>query len=385
MTYPAHILLFPPANAQQSYLLLKMGLSQEKSRSGIISLAGIDSERITEFWDVVRFWHLRRRAAASSLRLQTGGKAEDRDDAITYSVRLLELCPAESPHRSRSLHILAFALSSRFNATHRTEDLDRAVLYYIETIKLRPPGNPVRHLSLNNLATTVFKRFQVSKSNAGIDYVQMVLDLFHESLVNGTTNVTQWSVTLTCIGVVMLERAKQTGEKVDVERAIEYHHKSLSIIPKGSSKHLALSNLGQSLLESFNHTGSQAELEDAIALQRECLVMRANYLPALGSLAATLLKRCETTGKVADLDEVITLRRQSLSFRPRGNPDRPASLENLAKALSFRGEKQARKGDTAEAAQLLSEEEKIPTEERYPHDIPQNVLTALQKFTTRCA
>ena len=107
------------------------------------------------------------------------------------------------------------------------------------------------------------------------------------------------------------------------------------------------------LLIRFEQTSQQVDIDEAISLLRQALVLRLpphpDYSGSLSNLASALWTRFKQQGQRTDLDEAIPLYRQALDLRPPPHPNRSLSLSCLATALSSRFEQGGQQIDLDEA------------------------------------
>lgn len=95
-----------------------------------------------------------------------------------------------------------------------------------------------------------------------------------------------------------------------------------------------VTNLAQSIRLQFGETGQTQDIDEAIALHRRLLELDLeDHSHSFSGLGTALRIRFTTTRQLADIQESIACHRLALEVRPRGNPNRPKSLHNLANAL----------------------------------------------------
>ena len=99
------------------------------------------------------------------------------------------------------------------------------------------------------------------------------------------------------------------------------HREALSLRPPGhSDRSDSLNNLAVDLRSRFEQTGQRQNLEEAIELDREALSLlppgHSDRSGSLNSLANELHSRFGQTGQLQDLEEAIELYREALSLQP---------------------------------------------------------------------
>ena len=120
---------------------------------------------------------------------------------------------------------------------------------------------------------------------------------------------------------------------------------------------MSLSNLASALGTRFSRTGELADLDEAVRLLREALILRpaphSMRSHSLNNLATALDTRFTQTGQIDDLDEAISLHREARLLLPPPHPERPYSLINLANALVARFDQTRQQVDLNEAIALF--------------------------------
>jgi tetratricopeptide (TPR) repeat protein len=149
-------------------------------------------------------------------------------------------------------------------------------------------------------------------------------------------------------------RFKQRGASNDLDEAISLHREALLLLPAPHlDRSVPLNNLANALQTRFEQRGASNDLDEAISFHREALLLRPAPHPdrstSLNNLAAALQTRFEQRGASNDLDEAISLHREALLLWPAPYPDRSMSLNNLANALQTRFEQRGASNDLDEA------------------------------------
>ncbi|RXW20705.1 hypothetical protein EST38_g5166 [Candolleomyces aberdarensis] len=172
--------------------------------------------------------------------------------------------------------------------------------------------------------------FELSESNSTVQLCREALGLCPgtPALILALANAT-WS------------RAIHTGSLAELKEAIVLYREGLR--PE-SSPHPALSwslsNLGGALLDCYRHNGTMSNLEEAISLLRQALSLRPaphrDRFSSLSNLSNALLDRYRRTRIIGDLNEAISLSQEALELRPPPHPDRSLALNNLCHVLLVR-------------------------------------------------
>ena len=104
-----------------------------------------------------------------------------------------------------------------------------------------------------------------------------------------------------------------------------------------------MANLGGTLLTRYERTGNKADLDEAIEIARAALAAAPPEHPFRGGilsiLGLALRVRYDRIGALADLDEAVEVSRAAVDAAPPGHPDRAGELANFGIALVTRFER----------------------------------------------
>jgi hypothetical protein len=153
---------------------------------------------------------------------------------------------------------------------------------------------------------------------------------------------------------------KRRGASNDLDEAISLHREALLLRPAPHpDRSTSLNNLANALQTRFTQRGASNDLDEAISLHREALLLWPAPHPdrstSLNNLANALQTRFEQRGASNDLDEAISLHREALLLWPAPHPDRFVSLNNLAADLRTRFKQRGSSNDLDEAISLHRE------------------------------
>ncbi|KAF8968449.1 hypothetical protein BDZ97DRAFT_2072848 [Flammula alnicola] len=176
---------------------------------------------------------------------------------------------------------------------------------------------------------------------------------------------------LTWGGIALQTRFGQQGAANDLDEAISLHREALVLRPAPHpDRSQSLNNVGTILRTRFEQRGASNDLDEAISLHREALVLRPaphpNCSGSLSSLANALGRRFVQRGAPNDLDEAISLHQEALVLWPAPHPDRSLFLNNLANALHTRFQLRGTSNDLDEAI-LLHREALFLRPASHPH------------------
>ena len=162
------------------------------------------------------------------------------------------------------------------------------------------------------------------------------------------------------IAAALHTRFKQRGTSDDLDEAISLDREALLLWPAPHPhRSVSLNSLAHALQTRFEQRGASNDLDEAISLHREAFLLqpapRSYCSPSLNNLASALQIRFEQWGASNDLDEAISLHREALLLCPVPHPDRAMSLNNLAIALKTRFEQRGALNDLDETISLHRE------------------------------
>jgi hypothetical protein len=149
------------------------------------------------------------------------------------------------------------------------------------------------------------------------------------------------SISCANLAVSLKSSFNQTGNEALLYEAIELEREALQLRPVGHpDRPIICVDLAVSLQICFNQTGDEALLNEAIELGREALQQRPVSHPdrstSCFNLAGSLQTRFNRTGNEALLDEAIELEREAIQLLPLGHPDHSIARANLAVSLKTR-------------------------------------------------
>ena len=289
-------------------------------------------------------------------RFENTGVLDLLNHAINVYRHALEICPKDGS-QCTCMSGLATSLWYRFGKTGSMVDLNEAISMDRDVLSLRPTSHPDRFLSLTNLGLRLLDCFRRTGS---MDDLEEAILMHRESLSLCPPPHPNHSTSLNNLGIGLTERFAMTGSMTDLEEAISIHRVSLSLRPTPHPRRsFSLNNLASALFYRFLRTGLLTDLQEAILLHRESLSLRPTSHPShsdsLYNVANSLQKLFGKTGSMTDLEEAILLHRESLSFRPTLHPNRFESLNGLACALWDRFGKTGSMTDLGEGISMVRE------------------------------
>ncbi|THH15951.1 hypothetical protein EW146_g4607 [Bondarzewia mesenterica] len=256
---------------------------------------------------------------------------------------------------SVSLTGLADALVVRFHLTGLLQDVYEAVSLHREALRLRPASHLERLSSLLALAAALVMRF--SQTGQPRDLLSAI-SLRRNAREVGTDIVEVYGLGYRAAG--LLDEFNRSGRVSDLQGAVWLYRQTLVLLSAHDSNRLKfIINLASTLTTRFARLGQRVDLHEAVALNRDVLGLLPDAHPdrstVLNNLANTLDMRYNQTAQRVDLDEALSLHRAALRLRPAHHPDRSMSLTNLASALGTLFSLTGQQKDLDEAVQLHRE------------------------------
>ncbi|THG94579.1 hypothetical protein EW026_g6920 [Hermanssonia centrifuga] len=295
---------------------------------------------------------------------------------------------------SRAIELIKSAASlTASEANDTTHEVNQAFAYYREALHLLPPDHRLRPYVLETFALRLMSRFQELGGIEDIDdcikYQREVLTL-PPSRQEGPIEDDQESVdaaasSLYLFGDALILRFERTEDLRDVEEAIESYGNALVLTPDDDPMHCRLlKKLMEALLLRFRELGRKDDIDEAVRRQREIISLSqtedsdsATGAPAipLNRMGDILLYRFASFNSINDLIEGIESYRNALSLLPNDSPLRRMFLNDLAKALTLRFEKQGDRKDINEAISCQREAAILPDTD--DDDVPSALVSSL--------
>ncbi|KAG1841252.1 hypothetical protein F4604DRAFT_1690386 [Suillus subluteus] len=273
----------------------------------------------------------------------------DIDQSIKHFECASDLCHMDHPYRPAALLNLATAkfgfqadadaaeelLSEVLNVCHTDSPIHRAALLAIKTSALHPAGNtdasdlgqerPVASmlpLSPDQLAHRVAWCLQRDDDHD----LDEVIFLHYDALgYYDTMHPFRGQLLLLCsLSMVLSIRFEHRGSDEDLDQAIALQREALALCPVGhTDRSVSLNNLANLLCTRFDHRGNGEDLDHAIGLQREalalCPVGHTDWSMSLNNPANLFSTWFDHRGSGEDLDQAIELQREALALRPVGH------------------------------------------------------------------
>ncbi|MER7014469.1 CHAT domain-containing protein [Saccharopolyspora sp. NPDC000359] len=300
-------------------------------------------------------------------RFRATQRTEDVDEAVERMRELVDALPTGHPHRPTAQAVLDAALAARhvtgpepksfdpalagvlagpgidfqqrFEATHDRADSDRALSAFREAV--RTAADPAsRSLALFLVGTALRSRRERIHDVSLVDEEIAVL----RHLVGGSRDRAR---ALADLGDALQARAESTGERADLDEAIDLHRQAADLATGDAARADFLCRLGLALQVRFDRTGLPEDIDESIARGREAVTIAASP-KAQFALASGLATRFHRSTELAELDEAIDLLRSAATSDV---PSLPVILANLTTALWSRFEHVGRTADLEAAVE----------------------------------
>ncbi|EDQ98767.1 tetratricopeptide repeat-containing protein [Laccaria bicolor S238N-H82] len=309
---------------------------------------------------VVKFWPLH----------FSSGTPHQQLAALSGTVGM-DLISEEAMHRWATLFLPCIA--ARFQGGHDSlEGIQNSVLpykvavmignqdvttlsYHIQCLKIATQTQPHDKGTWKALGFAYRRLHEQSQSNRDLD---KEITAFRHGLEPAPHP--DRSQSLNNLAYSLNTRFERWGASNDLDEAISLHQEALLLRPAPHpNRSASLNNLANALQSRFEQQGASNDLDEAISLHQEALLLlpapHPDHSMSLNNLANALQSRFEQQGASNDLDEAISLHREALLLRPAPHPDRSSSLNNLANALQSRFEQGGASNDLDEAISLYRE------------------------------
>ncbi|MEH0418594.1 CHAT domain-containing protein [Streptomyces sp. B21-083] len=216
--------------------------------------------------------------------LETGSPG-DADEAVEHALRAVDAAAEDLFSQHIAFACLGEALQNRSVGTQRLSDLDDAIKYLVEAAKIARQFPPeMEHSAKSSEAVT-------------------------------RSNLTNALVT----------RFERTGDRRDLERAINESHRALDLVDSEDVPDLARmkSNLASAYSSIFRITRDRADIDMSIRLHKAALSDTSEesllFSRHWANYAASLIERHRFTGELTDLQESVRSLEKALSFMDRGS------------------------------------------------------------------
>ena len=310
----------------------------------------------------------------------------------------------------------------RYAETGDPADLRRACMAYEQALAVLPPDEETWPF-LSNLGNCLRMVHEESGDTRALHRAAGILEDALRQVREGTED---YALVADNLALALRDRAAATGDRGDLQRAVDLHQAAVAGYTTGPELARYLSNLGGALWEQYRQSGDAASLEQAAeSIERAVAATppqspeRARHLSnlamifgdlfragndigvlsravgagraALGvpgadvtdrgrilsTLADLLMERFDAGGDPGDLDEAVSLLREAVADTGLGSPHHPLWLSNLGDALLARFEVMGTGSDLDEAVETaeLAVREATGSSEA-PGALPEGILVS---------
>ncbi|KAG5634895.1 hypothetical protein H0H81_000401 [Sphagnurus paluster] len=227
--------------------------------------------------------------------------------------------------------------------------------YHIQCLEIATQLQPLDLGTWKALGFAYRRLYEQSQSNRDLD---KEITAFHHGLEPAPHP--DRSTSLNNLAKALQTRFGQQGASNNLDKAISLHREALLLCLAPHPDHSgSLIYLGWALQTRFGQRGASNDLDGAISLHQEVLLLcpapHPNRSASLNNLANAFQTHLKQLGGSNDLDEAISLHREALLLLPAPHPDCSSSLNNLASALRTRFEQRGASNDLDKVISLHQE------------------------------
>jgi tetratricopeptide (TPR) repeat protein len=272
-------------------------------------------------------------------RFDRAGGQEDLNEAVQIHWAAVNAMPDGAPGRALYLSNLGTALRVRHDHLGTKADLDQAVQVIRDAIEGSPPNHADQDALLANLATTLQTRFE---RVGDLSDLNQAVEAARTALARTPPEHRRRAARLGGLGITLQLRHTRTGSRGDLDEAIQLMRDAAA--SDSPNRAMWLHNLGRTLRKA-------GLLDEAVEVSREAVGTappdhpeQAEYLYNLG---VCLQESYERTGSRADLDEAATAFEQAAALPTATGAQRATATRWLGNLIA--------PFDQARAARLLEE------------------------------
>lgn len=239
--------------------------------------------------------------------------------------------------RARFLVQLSTRFISRFDISSEVGDIDRAISAAKSALGHATPDSSTQDGHLRHLAMALETRFDHTKA---VEDLEPLLEVY-KRILDINSDAADRPKILRKIGSLFNSRFDQAGTVEDLNGAVEHFALAdqapspIEPLEQGSCKHL----LALALWKRFEKTGEKADLDDAIETCEKALAASPDHpatLEALKSLGMWLKTRYDNNKAIGDLDRALEVTELSLASAPSDEREQLFLLNNINSLLSVR-------------------------------------------------
>jgi CHAT domain-containing protein len=285
-------------------------------------------------------------------RFEITGHADDLDTALIHAQRVVD---ATDEADSRYLfHLTRWGnlLRHRAESDPNPAAADTAVRVLRTVVDSAPSDDASYGIMLNNLGLAMQTRFDVT---GRLSDIQEAVRLLRAAVDHGGSD----GFTLANLSRALRVRGAAVRSLPDTEEAVRTARQAVhDVEPDHPSRPLVFSHLGMALINLYERTDDQGDLEAGILALQEAI----DHIPAehymrqvmLSALGTAYLMQADRSESIETLDRGIAVLRQSVNRTDQSGPARGVMLAHLADALQRR-HRLSGLGDLDECVALTTE------------------------------
>lgn len=248
----------------------------------------------------------------------------------------------------------ANGLEAQYLRTGDVAILEQAVVawqYVLDHPEFRTAPVRFRFAVANDASGIYLRRYWVLGNRTDLDNA---IDLCYAAIALTRPDSPDQAIALTNLGNGLLDRYACSGTQADLQAAISVYQQAVQLTPLTSPDFaLRANNSGNGLRALYVHTGNIADLEQAVAAYEQAATHVSTITPnqalILSNYGSVLLDRYAHVGTLADLNKAIALCQQAVASTPGNSPDRAYILNALADGLRKRYERAGSPSDLDQA------------------------------------
>ncbi|MFJ8536873.1 CHAT domain-containing protein [Streptomyces sp. NPDC093591] len=292
--------------------------------------------------------------------------ASDLSELVTLWRRIVRAAPLGHPKRADWLAQLGTALEVRFRGTGELTDLDDSVEAQRAAVRATPQGHPDHSKHLALLANSLQLRF-ASTSHEQLADLDEAVEAYRAAVDASPGDASH----LSALADALADRFQHTGRQADLNEALELHSSTIRTSPDSDPVRTA-THMASGFRNLFRQTGNLENLNHAVEACR--LAVRAAKddpgLPLrLDALGEVLRERFTHTERMEDLDEAVEASRNAVRASPKGGHDYAGRLLVLGNTLRSRFTSTWESRDLQEALEAYRAALRVT-----PHDSPNHAM-----------
>ena len=263
---------------------------------------------------------------------------------------------ASHPRRGDVLAALGSALWSYHGRVHDPTARDQGTTAHRQAVALLPPGSLPHVACLAALAGDLAQRHQETGERGDLDEA---IDLMGQA-ASSLPDAPQDAALLRQLGDYRLARHSAYGDPADLDTGLDALRAAEALIPPDAAgRFRVLTALSSALVVRYGRQGDLADLEEALTHGREALGLASDRSGArfvlLRELGRNLTSRYERTRRPADLDEAVQYSREALALSPATVSVRAELLLHLGLALNLRHDLRQQSDDLTDCIELVQQ------------------------------